>query len=297
MEEPSEATRSPHGFVQIIGEALSEVDLRPDQETAVEALGNHIEPLEAHVDAAEAAILNALSSGVRAGSIDRAALEPYVTDYVNARVDVSTDLRTAIDKLHSILDSAQRADFADALEARVHSVRMAILSGQRIEGLASALQLTDAQKERILDDLHKIASELEPERTAIHHAIEAFREDAFAIDNVMPKSEVPERARTRATRLIDMTEGLMKLLDSKQREKLADRIHEAATARTPETVEATPTPKGEEQLGEAAQAWWAGRGWRGGGWGWRRPFVVGAPGFTYGRVYAYPYAAGWGWGW
>jgi hypothetical protein len=296
MEDPADTAHNPHGFVQLIGEALSEVDLRPEQETAVECLGNHIEPLEARVDAAEAGILNALSTGVRAGCIDRTALESYVTDYVNARVDVSSDLRTAIDKLHSILDTSQRADFADALEARVHSVRMAILSGERLENLATALQLTEAQKQHILDDLHNIAMALEPERYAIHHAIEAFREDAFAIDNVMPKSEVPERARTRATRLIDMTEGLMKLLDDKQRDKLADRIHEAAVARAPETVEAMPT-KSEEQLGEAAQAWWAGRGWRGGGWGWRRPFVVGAPGCTYGRVVAYPYAAGWGWGW
>ncbi len=296
---------TPHGFVQIIGESLSEVTLRPDQETAVEALGAHIEPLQVKVDAAENALLLALSNQVAAGTVNRDALEPLVAGYADARQEVSGDLRAALGELHDLLDPIQREDLADAIESRVHEVRRAILAGERLDSLAEALQLTDAQKQKIADGIAALVPALEQERNAIHAAIEAFRGETFSIEEYLPESKVPERARLRAERIIDLTDAIVGILDAAQREKLAERIRAAVTARGDEPAEtAAPIPGHhfkDEAVGEAEQPIWAAGGVRRGAFGGvRGGFVVGgggARGFYYGRAAAFPYAAGWGYGW
>lgn len=295
-EQAPAPARTSHGFVQILGEALSEVTLRPDQEAAVEALGTQIEPLQAKVDDAENDILEALAGQVRGGHVDREALEPLVAAYADARQEVSGDLRAALEKLHDLFDASQREDFADAVENRVHGVRRAILAGEQLDDLAQQLALTDAQKQKISEGLQQLAPSLEHERAAIHQAIEGFRGDAFSVEEYLPQSKVPERARRRAERIIDLTDSIVGLLDPAQREKLADRIHEAAKARGDEPTEPT---EGADRVGAADQHLWAAGGVRRGRFGGVRGGVVvgGARGYAYGRAVAYPYAAGWGYGW
>ncbi len=299
-EPPPAPARAPHGFVQILGESLSEVTLRPDQESAVEALGAQIEPLQVKVDAAESALLMALSDQVLTGMIRRDALEPQVAGYAEARQEVSGELRAAIEQLHDLLDPSQREDFADAIESRVHRVRRAILAGEKLDDLAQALQLTDAQKQEISDNLAQLAPSLEHERVAIHAAIEGFRGETFSIEDYLPLAKVPERARQRAERIIDLTDATLRILDADQREKLADRIRDAATERADEPEEHPVThEKGDEHVGEGSQHMWAAAGVRRGAFGGVRGGVVvgGAPGFAYRRAVAFPYAAGWGYGW
>ena len=304
-EEPTPTpSHAPHGFVQIIGESLSEVTLRPEQESAVEALGARIEPLQAKVDDAENALLLGLSDQVLMGTISRDALEPLVNGYANARQDASGELRAALAQLHDLLDPSQREDLADAIESRVHDVRLAILAGEKLDALGEQLQLTDAQKQKIADGLAQLAPTLEHERMVIHAAIEGFRGDTFSIEDFLPQSKVPERARLRAERIIDLTDSIVSILDAGQREKLADRIRAAATAQGDEATEPTmPVPhhhlKSAEAVGEAEQHVWVASGVRRGPWGGvRGGFVAGgAPRFFYGRARAFPYAAGWGYGW
>jgi hypothetical protein len=303
VEPVPSPSHTPHGFVQIIGESLSEVTLRPDQESAVEALGAHIEPLQAKVDEAEDELLLALSEQVRDGTIHRQTLEPQVTAYVDARQEVSGELRAALEQLHDLLDPTQREDLADAIESRVHAVRRAILAGQKLNSLAAALDLTDAQKQTIAEGLAQLAPALEHERVAIHQAIEAFRGETFSIEDFLPVSKVPVRAQKRAERIIDLTEAIAAVLDASQREKLADRIRAVATGHADDlTGEAARVPGHhykDEVVGEAEQDIWAAGGVRRGPWGGvRGGFVVGgAPGFAYRRAAAFPYAAGWGYGW
>jgi hypothetical protein len=297
---PDVQAPTPHGFVQIIGEAISEVTLRPDQETAVEALSKQIEPLQIKVDNAENGLLLTLADQVQAGRIDRDALAPRITDYVNARLAVRDELREAVEKLHDLLDSGQREDFADAVEDRVYRVRMALLSGEQLDALAQRLNLDDSQKGKISEGLQQIAPALEHERVAIHRAIEGFRGDTFSVESYLPASQLPEKARARAERLVDLTETITDMLDSEQRNKLAARIREAAAARGDEPADnpTTPADPQEEHVGTAAQHLWVG-GVRRGPWGGVRGGVVvaGAPGYFFRRARAFPYAAGFGVGW
>jgi hypothetical protein len=294
-EQAPAAPYTPHGFVQIVGEALSEVSLRPDQEAAVEALGKQIEPLQARVDDAEKGLLLALADQVQIGRVDRDALAPFVTAYAGARQEVSGELRAAFEELHDLLDAGQREDLADAIESRVHDVRRAILAGEQLDDLAQQLDLTDAQKEALREGLQQIAPVLEHERVAIHQAIEGFRGDAFSVEQYLPQSQVFERAWQRADRIIDLTGAFVSLLAPVQREKLAARIREAAKVREDEPVESGT----EEHIGVSRQPLWAAAGVRRGPLGGVRAGAVvgGSRGYAYRRAAAYPYAAGWGYGW
>ena len=303
-EQAPTPARTPHGFVQIIGESLSEVTLRPDQEAAVEELSKQVEPLEIKVDDAENALLLALADQVAAGKISRDALESEIAAYATARQEVSGELRSAFERLHDLFDAQQREDFADALESRVHDVRLAILDGERLDDLSQQLELTEAQKQKILEDLQAIAPMLEHQRVKLHEIVEAFRGDTFSVEELLPQSQVPERARLRAERIIDLTATFAGVLDAAQREKLAARIREAAQARGDEPGEGEPTgpaehEQGEEHAGHAAQHVWVAGGVRRGPFGGVRGGVVvgGARGFAFRRTRAFPVAAGWGYGW
>jgi Spy/CpxP family protein refolding chaperone len=297
VEEGTPApARTPHGFVQMMGEAIAEVTLLPDQEAKVEALGNEIEPLQAQVDHAENAILSALADQVEAGRIDDDALGTLVDDYVAARRQVSPEIRRIVEDLHAILDPDQRADFADALESEIHDVRLAILSGERFDAFAKDLGLDADQIATIEEGLKDLEPGLSSQRNTLHQIIEAFRGDDFSVEQILPLGDVSDRARGRAERIIHLTASLLDVLDPAQRAKLAEHIREAAQARSEDAstdaVDGAPTSAAIERL-------WAGaRAWRGPFGGVRGGVVVGgAPRYYYGRTFAYPYAAGWGYGW
>jgi hypothetical protein len=307
LEEPPAAPeRTPHGFVQIIEEALDELSLRPDQAPAVDQIVTQLEPLQAHVDDAESTLLLGLADQVKDGRIDRTALAPLVEGYANARQDVSADLRTTLQSLHALLDPTQREDLSDAVEARLHDVRRAMLSGERLDDFAAALKLREDQIQHIRDSLESLRPALEHERTVLHRAVEAFRDDDFQIERIMPSIQVPARARLRAELIIDLTASTMDLLDATQREALAARIRQAAEARSEGSDEAvdgrhptTNVPKSDERTSASSDAWVAAGGVRRGPRGGVRGGVVvgGSRGFAYGRVRAFPVAAGWGYGW
>jgi hypothetical protein len=303
-ETPPAPEQSPHGFVQLIGEAISEVDLRPDQEAEVEELSNEIEPLQAKVDEAESALLSALASQVEAGKIDRDTLAPAISGYVEARHHVSPEIRRIVEELHGILDHQQRADFADALACGVHEVRRAVLSAQHFDALAKQLGLDVEQIARLEQGIVSIRPQLEAERALIHHLIEAFREADFSVERIVPQIEIPLMARQRAERIVDLTASFIEVLDPAQRNLLAARIREAAKARSEGAEAGTdPAPAEEsedgERIGVTADHLWVGasvrRGYFGGVRG--RVAVGGGRRFAYRRVYAYPYAAAWGYGW
>lgn len=239
------------------------------------------------------------------GKIDRDALEPEVLEYVNARKTASPDLRDALVKLHDLLDSGQRADFADALENRLYEVRHAILSGEQTDEMAERLGLDDKQKEQLQAILASEQPSLDAERDALHQVVEAFRGEEFSPESLLPEADVPDRARTRAEGIIDVTSAFTEILDAQQRDMLAERIREAAMDRgeghEEHAIDAAPvtSTKSAEPVGEASDHIWAGAGVRRGPWGGVRAGVVvgGSPRFAYRRVRAVPFAAGWGYGW
>ena len=280
----------------MIGEALAEVGLRADQEATVESLGAEVEPLQALVDQAESEILRTLADQVKADRIDPLTLEPEVQAYAAARLSASTTLRSTLEELHALLNPDQRADFADALESRLHEAIAATTCGEMLARFAERLGLSEAQNQKLDDSIQQMMPALRAERRGLHNAIEGFRGDSFSIEQHMPKHEVLAKARRRAERIIALTESLMNTLDAGQREKLAARIDEAAHARGDEMSD---EPHARGHLGIATDHLWAaGRVVRGPFGGVRGGVVVGGSAGFYGnRARAYPVAAGWGWGW
>jgi Spy/CpxP family protein refolding chaperone len=291
---------SPHGFVQMIGEAIAEVDLRPDQEAQVEDLSKEIEPLQARVDEAESALLLALATQVEAGQIGEDALAPEISGYVAARQVVSPEIRRIVEDLHGILDPEQRADFSEALACAVHDVARAILSGERFDELAKKLGLDGEQIVRLEQGITTLRAQLAAERALLHRLTEAFRDADFSIERIVPQSEVPEMSRKRAERIVELTASLAEVLYPSQRIALAERLREAARTRMEgsEAGSAEVLAQGE-RIAATADLLWAGARVRRGAFGGVRGRVVvgGSAGFAYRRVVAYPYAAAWGYGW
>ena len=231
VEEPSEPSRAAHSIVDMIGEALSTVSLRSDQMSALLALGSRVEPIQARLDATENGLSLALANQVPAGRIDRTALRPLVDEYVNTHRDVSADLHGAIERLHEILDPAQRAQFVDALESRIHAREHAIVSSEKIDQMKQRLDLSDEQVQCIRDIVQSLAPALEAAHAPMHHALEAFRGESFSIEQYLPQSEVSEHALAKANRIIDTIEAIMNVLDAQQRERLAGRMRQAVQTR------------------------------------------------------------------
>jgi len=283
------AANTPHGLIQLIGDALGDVSLRPDQQDAVEALGAKVEPLQATVDQAESDLLTMLAEQVSAGAIDLAAIEPNILAYATAREDVSAGLRSAIEELHLILDPTQRMDFADSLECGVHDVLLALTSGERLDDFAQTLGLNDAQKQDLSDDLGELTPMLDAARQSLHAVIEGFRSDTFSIEQFMPQNEVFAKAEQRAEMIVDVTDLFMDVLNPSQRDELAQRIREAAKVRSDMSEQQTQRIVVVHRRPQVRA--FVARGPRGG-------VVVGrARGYYYGRARAYPVAVGWGYGW
>ncbi len=85
-------------------------------------------------------MLLGLADQVRAGCVDHGALEGVITAYATARHDVSGESCTAVEQLHALLDADQRGGLRRrARGARIHDVRRAMLSAERLDELALKL--------------------------------------------------------------------------------------------------------------------------------------------------------------
>jgi hypothetical protein len=295
MKAPATAP-TPHGFVQMIGEALAEVTVMEDQEADIEELGARLDPLEAEVDKAEANLLYRLGDQVKAGTINRAALAPEIAAYVTARDDLAVPLRDALEELHEMLDKQQRADFVDALECSVHEVTREILSRDKLDAFVDKLKLDPVQTGEVRDAFQDILPMLQSERRNMHDALESFRGDFFSLDPYFPLEQVHAKSERRANRMIDVTETMLGVLDHDQADKLAQAIHDAAEAKLqgPSTSATAEPPKTEEKVDIEVRRWAAGRVR---GWGpVRRPWVGRAAGFYGARVAPFPVVAVYGWG-
>jgi Spy/CpxP family protein refolding chaperone len=245
------ATKAPvavaaHGHVKIAGEALGEVPLRVDQRAQIEKLAADADGRQVAIRTARHALIGALADQVAAGQIDRAALQPRIDAIGAAALGAQTADRAALTQLHTILDASQRSLFVDALENRVHGH----FHGHGHMGKMdwkdrwAELNLTDAQVSQIQEILHDSFS--------AHHGewkggldrgknmLEAFRADAFAIDQVAPAMDVQAKTAEMTGRFIDIAQRVLPILTPEQRTLAAQKLHARAAA----------TPEGEESGGD-----------------------------------------------
>jgi hypothetical protein len=139
-----------HGMVKFIGEALSTVALRADQRVAIEKLATDAETRHASQKSLRTDLANAVAAQVETGKIDETALQPQV-DALAASWEQQRPLdHAAFQKLHDLLDATQRQAFVDAFHANMQAKHGQHEGhGAKMQEWATALNLTDAQKDQI----------------------------------------------------------------------------------------------------------------------------------------------------
>jgi Spy/CpxP family protein refolding chaperone len=170
VEQPqttaSAATKAPvgtntHGVVKLVGEALGEVPLRPDQRAELEKLAQEAEARHALLAERRKELMLAIADQVEKGAIDRAALEPTIDRLTADLEKARTEDRAAITRLHAILDKDQRNAFVDALEGQMEAKGEAFAHAHgkhgkkgfagfaKMKQLADELKLTEEQRSQI----------------------------------------------------------------------------------------------------------------------------------------------------
>jgi Spy/CpxP family protein refolding chaperone len=223
-----------HGRVKRIADALSQVPLRPDQRSAIEALAADAETRTSATATSRHDFAEALATQVASGALDRQALAPKITALATSFAAAHAKDRAAFETLHTILEPDQRAAFIDAMEAARHD-------GPHGEGMgihgghfwADALGLTDAQREAFRQIMHDSFGAMHDGKDNGgfafhgHHALlEGFRGESFSFDTVSPPEDMAGHMTTRVGHLLDVAEKVLPLLTAEQRALAAQKIRD-----------------------------------------------------------------------
>ena len=223
-----------HGMVKFVGEALSQVALRTDQRAAIEKLASDAETRHASGKALRANLANAIAAQVETGTVDKTALQPQI-DALAADWDTQRPLdHASFQAMHDLLDATQRQAFVDAVHANMqakhaehHGAR-----GEKMQEWATALNLTDAQKDQIKTSMqaefaaHKgdMIQHMTEGKEARGHILDNFVADTFNVDQAMPKIDTKEKASEIAAHGIHFVEIVLPTLTVDQRKLAADKI-------------------------------------------------------------------------
>jgi hypothetical protein len=225
---PTATPKRQHDIVRMIGDALAEVRLRPDQVTAVNKLHDQVLPLQDHADAMRSTLLLLLADQVSAGHVDDEALEPTLEATAVARETLIKGIRASLEQLHLILDDDQREDFADALESRMHEAVVAHSLDKKLDALSSELSLDDVQKREVKAALDQVATMFRAARREMHQILEAFRGADFVLERILPERDILPKTRAHVEMLVETAESITDVLDTAQRAKYADHIRKLA---------------------------------------------------------------------
>lgn len=225
-----------HGAVKVVGDALGEVSLRPEQRAALEQMANDAETRHAPSLAARTDLMNSFAAMVEAGTIDSAALEAKVDVVAGNLEQIRNDDRAALVKLHDLLDKDQRDEFADALEKQFKAKHGDFREGHaHLKQLGAELNLTDDQKDRIKDVLKDSFKDARHDLKAHFKdfkgggkALAAFRDDKLDLDKAMPPIDIKATAHVAAQHIGDTAQKILPILTPEQRKQVADKLRTMA---------------------------------------------------------------------
>ncbi|MEO7113002.1 MAG: hypothetical protein ABI183_21365 [Polyangiaceae bacterium] len=232
-----------HGMVKFVGEALGQVALRTDQRTAIEKLATDAEARHQSALPLRVNLANAIAAQVETGKIDQAALQPQI-DALSANWEAQRPLdHAAFQKMHDLLDATQRQAFVDAVHANMQAKKGEHHGGhgEKMQEWATALNLTDAQKDQIKTSIQAelVAHKSEmmqhmqegkdgPGEHGGHggrgHILDNFAADNFSVDQAMPQSDAKQHVAEMATHGLHFVEIVMPTLTADQRKLAADKI-------------------------------------------------------------------------
>jgi Spy/CpxP family protein refolding chaperone len=229
-----------HGQVRLIGEALADVPLTPEQRGDIEKLAVDADARHEGARTAKKELFLAIASQVQAGAIDRAALQPKIDALVAAAGSAQPADRVAFERLHAILAPDQRTAFVDALEAHLGEHIDDLRERHPMRAWAADLKLTDAQQSQI-KTLLKQSFEAGREghgggpwsgegRHRGAKLLKAFKQDRFVMDEVAPAVDVGKKASTASDRFLGIASQVLPILTPEQRSVAAQKIRERAAS-------------------------------------------------------------------
>lgn len=261
VEQPqtqaSAASKTPigqntHGMVKMVGEALGEVSLRPDQRVELEKLASAAEARHVAMHDGRKELALAVADQIEKGSIDRNGLQPKIDRVVAEIEKARPEDKQAFARVHAILDNEQRNAFVDALEAKFkhgghhgkgkHGPKGENIGGEEHHGfkghhgmkqLAEDLKLTDDQKDKIKDVFKaQVHAQNGPSFKDMHErmsagkkSLDSFRTEKFDADGIAPPID---KAKAGSGHFLDVAEKILPILTPEQRKIAADKIREIA---------------------------------------------------------------------
>lgn len=227
-ETPVAGQTPAHGFVALVDQVLSQIELTPEQSAKLQKLAPKVEEREAAVDRAQSAILGGLADQLDRGELDHQALEPAIDAYVSARRHASAAIRDGLAVLHETLTPEQRSRFADAMIVGLEAKASEMSSGRALDAFSAELGLNERQKRRVQGIFRDLSRGSYAERERVEKALAAFREGSFSIESILPEGEVEGRAQHDAERMILVTRAVSNVLTAPQRglagRRLRDRL-------------------------------------------------------------------------
>jgi Spy/CpxP family protein refolding chaperone len=221
---------SPAG--DLLGSALGEVTLRPDQRAFIDGIRKEASAKHAAVKKAKKALLETLAAQVGAGKMDRDAIKKATDELMLKVMDEAKAQRGALDKLHALLDKAQRAQLASALDARVSSDDDKHAGRDEMRRLTDVLKLTPEQRKKIGGVVKDVVEDDGPHgaqaKERDHKMLEAFKADKYDADKVLPMSAVRARMQSEIGHLVAVLEHLVPVMSPEQRAVAADLLLEHA---------------------------------------------------------------------
>ena len=116
-------TEQAHHHGGMIGDALRQLDLTPQQMIQADALKRMLMPRRAESRQAKHALLLGLADQLESGTVDEKALAPQIAAYARAERMKTPVEHAVFEALHNMLTPEQRTKFAQIIEAKVDKKR------------------------------------------------------------------------------------------------------------------------------------------------------------------------------
>jgi hypothetical protein len=255
----------------LVGQALSGVQLRPEQEASLQRIGGELDQAELPVQRARQDLLLAIAGALEQGSVDQATMAPKIGALVETQSSQRPLAERAFVELHDTLDPQQRSTFVDALEAGVQGETTPESASQASPG--RELSEEQLQQLRALGAPSQGSAQGQPR---IVQLLEAFRGDAFDPATVAPEQGAATNGQERVAIMLNVVEGVTRILTPDQRMDLAATLRasvqctaEAGAAAGGENVGTEPQGESTAPTGSVTEEARGGSGGGGTGGGMR----------------------------
>lgn len=228
------------GIAGMVFHATHDLTLSEAQKAAIDGLEAPLRGADDATKAASRALQSSIVAGIRAGKMDEAKTRTAFAALDAAQKDRVDRQAAALNGLHALLDTMQRAELAQAVRARLaaHSLRAPDApddepgdwTRRRLDRMTDELGLDDAQRKRVGDLLAKsnlanltsLKAEKEEASARAEAVVRAFsRDDGFDATKLDLRPGTGKSAHDYVEREVGFITRLIGVLTPAQREQMA----------------------------------------------------------------------------